>query len=163
MEGIAVSGATIQKDMAKISLVGVDNKPGNAAKVFHRLAEAKVVVNDIMQTEVSAAKANLAFTIGTSDLRSAKEAVESLKKEVKYDSVFVRDDIAEVSAVGVGMRSQQKSISTRLRQAKSESAASLTRPRRKRPSSPSATPSIWTNPPKKESESRKAGNKLGAL
>jgi len=105
MEGIAVSGATIQKDMAKISLVGVDNKPGNAAKIFHRLAEAKVVINDIMQTEVSTDKANLAFTIGTSDLRSAKEAIEEIKKEVKYDSVFIREDIAEVSAVGVGMRS----------------------------------------------------------
>jgi len=104
MEGIVVSGATIQKDLAKISLVGVANTPGNAAKVFHRLAEAKVVVNDIMQTEVSADKANLAFTIGTSDLRAAKEAVESIKDEVKCDSVFVRDDIAEVSAVGVGMR-----------------------------------------------------------
>lgn len=105
MEGIAVSGATIQKDMAKISLVGVDNKPGNAAKIFHRLAEAKVVVNDIMQTEVSAEKANLAFTMGTSDLRSAKEAIETIKNEVKFDSVFIREDIAEVSAVGVGMRS----------------------------------------------------------
>jgi aspartate kinase len=105
MEGIAVSGATIQKDMAKISLVGVDNKPGNAAKVFRCLAGAKVIVNDIMQTEVSADKANLAFTIGASDLRSAKDAMESLRGEVKYDSVFVREDIAEVSAVGVGMRS----------------------------------------------------------
>jgi aspartate kinase len=104
MEGIVVSGATIQKDLAKISLVGIPNKPGNAAKVFHRLAEAKVVVNDIMQTEVSADKANLAFTIGSSDLRAAKEAIEGIKSEVKCDSVFVRDDIAEVSAVGVGMR-----------------------------------------------------------
>jgi len=105
MEGISVSGATIQKDMAKLSLVGIDNKPGNAAKVFHRLAEAKVIVNDIMQTEVSKEKANLAFTIGASDLRSAKDAVESIKKEIHYDSLFIREDIAEVSAVGVGMRS----------------------------------------------------------
>ncbi len=105
MEGIAVSGATVQKDMAKIGLVGIDNKPGNAAKVFHRLAEAKVVVNDIMQTEVSAEKANLGFTIGTGDMRAAKEALELIKKEVNCDKVFIRDDIAEVSAVGVGMRS----------------------------------------------------------
>ena len=104
MEGIVVSGATIQKDLAKISFVGVDNQPGNAAKIFHRLAEAKVVVNDIMQTEVSAEKANLAFTIGTSDLRAAKETLDVIKKEVNCDSVFVREDIAEVSAVGVGMR-----------------------------------------------------------
>jgi aspartate kinase len=105
MEGIAVSGATVQKDMAKIGLVGIDNKPGNAAKVFHRLAEAKVVVNDIMQTEVSAEKANLGFTIGIGDLNAAKEALELIKKEVNCDKVFVREDIAEVSVVGVGMRS----------------------------------------------------------
>jgi aspartate kinase len=104
MEGILVSGATIQKDMAKISLVGVENHPGNAAKVFHRLAEAKVIINDIIQTEISDEKANLSFTLGTSDLEPAKGAIEVIKKEVACDSVFVREDIAEVSVVGVGMR-----------------------------------------------------------
>jgi len=104
MEGVVVSGATIQKDMAKISLIGVDNKPGNAAKIFAHLAQAKVVVNDIIQTEVSGEKANLSFTIGISDLPSAKEAVEKIKGEVGCEKVLVRDDIAEISAVGVGMR-----------------------------------------------------------
>lgn len=104
MEDVVVSGATIQKNMAKIDLVGVDNKPGNAARVFAALAGAKVVVSDIVQTEISAEKANLSFIIGTSDLRAAKEAVEHIKDEVKCQSVFVRDDIAEVSVVGVGMR-----------------------------------------------------------
>ena len=104
MEGVVVSGATVQKDMAKIGLVGVDNKPGNAAKVFFHLAKAKVVVNDIVQTEVSAEKANLSFMIGISDLSAAKEAVEQVKDEVNCERVFIRDDIAEVSVVGVGMR-----------------------------------------------------------
>ncbi|MHC4751655.1 MAG: aspartate kinase [Planctomycetota bacterium] len=72
MEGVVVSGATIQKDMAKIGLVGVDNVPGNAAKVFAHLAKAKVVVNDIIQTEISPEKANLSFMIGISDLTAAK-------------------------------------------------------------------------------------------
>ncbi|MHC4623406.1 MAG: aspartate kinase [Planctomycetota bacterium] len=105
MEGVVVSGATVQKDMAKIGLVGVDNKPGNAAKVFARLANAKVVVNDIVQTEVSTEKANLSFTIHSSDLAAAKEAAEQIKNEVGCESIFVRDDIAEVSVVGIGMRS----------------------------------------------------------
>jgi len=104
MEDVVVSGATIQPHMAKIDLVGVDNKPGNAAKVFAALAGAKVVVSDIVQTEVSAEKANLSFIVGTSDLRPAKEAVEQIKDEVNCESIFVRDDIAEVSVVGVGMR-----------------------------------------------------------
>ncbi len=104
MEGVVVSGATVQKDMAKIGLVGVDNKPGNAAKIFSRLAKAKVVVNDIVQTEISTEKANLSFMIGISDLSAAKEAVEQVKDEVNCERVFIRDDIAEISVVGVGMR-----------------------------------------------------------
>ena len=104
MEGVVVAGATVQKDMAKIGLVGVDNKPGNAAKVFTRLAQAKVVVNDIVQTEVSDEKANLSFTIHSSDLAGAKEAVEQIKDDINCESIFARDDIAEISVVGVGMR-----------------------------------------------------------
>jgi aspartate kinase len=106
MEGVLVSGATIQKDMAKISLIGVPNVPGVAARVFARLAEAKVVVNDIIQTELSPQKANIAFMVGTPDLQTAKDVADELKTELGCDGVFVRDDIALVSAVGVGMRSQ---------------------------------------------------------
>jgi aspartate kinase len=104
MEGVLVSGATVQKEMAKISLVGVGNQPGNAAKVFSHLAKARVVINDIMQTEISDEKANISFTIGSADLAAAKEAVDQIRSSVECDSVFIRDDIAEVSVVGVGMR-----------------------------------------------------------
>jgi aspartate kinase len=104
MEDLVVSGATMQENMAKITLVGVDNKPGNAAKIFSHLAREKVVVNDIMQTEVSNEKANVSFTVGTSDLRAAKKAVEEIEEEVNCESVFTREDIAEISAVGIGMR-----------------------------------------------------------
>lgn len=104
MEGISVSGATIQKDMAKIDLVGVDNAPGNAAKLFAHLAKAKVLVNDIIQTEVSDEKANTSFTVNHSDLSDAKKAIETIKDELNCQSVFVRDNVAEVSIVGVGMK-----------------------------------------------------------
>ena len=104
MEGVVVSGATIQKNMAKIGLVGVDNVPGNAAKIFAHLAKAKVVVNDIIQTEISPEKANLSFMIEIADLDTAKETVEQIKDEVHCESIFIRDDIAEISVVGVGMR-----------------------------------------------------------
>jgi len=105
MEGVVVSGATLQKDMAKIGLVGVDNVPGNAAKLFARLAKSKVVVNDIIQTEINPEKANLSFMIGISDLPVAKKAVEEIKDDLGCERVFIRDDIAEVSVIGVGMRS----------------------------------------------------------
>ena len=104
MEGVVVSGATVQKDLAEIALVGVDNEPGNAAKIFAHLAKAKVVINDIIQTEVSEKKANLSFTMNVSDLQAAKDPVEEIKDEIKCQSIFVRDDIAQISVVGVGMR-----------------------------------------------------------
>ncbi len=104
MEGVVVTGATIQENMAKIDLNGVDNKSGNAAKIFAHLAGAKVVVNDIMQTEIGTEKANLSFTINISDLTAAKKAMEEIKEELNCEKIFVRDDIAEISVVGVGMR-----------------------------------------------------------
>jgi len=104
MEGILVSGATIEKNLAKVSMIGVKNKPGNAAKIFAHLAEAKVSVNDIIQTEVSKEKANVSFTVNKNDFNDTKKAVEGIKVEVGCDDVFYRDDIAEVSVIGVGMR-----------------------------------------------------------
>ena len=104
MEGILVSGATIEKNLAKVSMIGVDNKPGNAAKIFAHLAEAKVSVNDIIQTEVSKEKANVSFTVNKNDFNDAKKAIEEIKDKVGCQNVFYRDDIAEISVIGVGMR-----------------------------------------------------------
>ena len=104
MEGILVSGATIEKKLAKVSMIGVSNKPGNAAKVFAHLAKAKVSVNDIIQTEVSKQKANISFTVSKNDFNDTKKAVEKIKGKVGCENVFYRDDIAEVSIIGVGMR-----------------------------------------------------------
>ncbi|HPS54599.1 MAG TPA: aspartate kinase [Sedimentisphaerales bacterium] len=104
MEDIVVSGATIQKDLAKIGIIGVDHKPGNAAKIFSALATAKVVISDIIQTEINNEKANISFTTSTSDLKAAKKAVDSLKDALNFEKVFVREDIAAISVIGVGMR-----------------------------------------------------------
>lgn len=105
MEGILVSGATMQCELAKVGLLSVDNKPGTAAKIFAHLAAAQVVVNDIIQVEISEEKANLSFTTAKTDLADAKKVIDEIKDEIHCQSVFVRDDIAEVSVVGVGMRS----------------------------------------------------------
>ena len=78
--------------------------PATRRKIFSHLAKAKVVVNDIIQTEVNTEKANMSFTVGHSDLNDAKTAIEQIKDEVGCDNIFVRDDIAEVSIIGVGMR-----------------------------------------------------------
>ena len=105
MEGILVSGATIQKDLTQIGLIGVDNLPGNAAQIFAHLAGAQVIVYDIIQVEISKEKANLSFTVAKSDMSDARRAIDEIKEQVRCQSVFVRDDIAQISVVGVGMRS----------------------------------------------------------
>ena len=104
MEGILVSGATVQSDLAKISLVGIANNPGNAAMIFAKLGAAKVSVNDIIQTEVDEKIANLSFTVAKSELADAQKTIKSLKAELDCKDIFVREDIAEVSIVGIGMR-----------------------------------------------------------
>ncbi len=105
MESILVSGATIQKDLTKITLIGVDHKPGNAARIFAHLAAKRVSVNDIIQTEVSPEKANLSFTVLHDDLDVARQAIADIRTEVHCQSVMVREDVAEISIVGVGMQS----------------------------------------------------------
>lgn len=105
MEEVVVSGATIQSDMAKISLINVNHIPGNAAKIFSHLASNHVLINDIIQTEVNPTKANLSFTIGSGDLKAARKAIDEVKDEIGCEKVFTREDIVEVSVIGVGMRS----------------------------------------------------------
>jgi aspartate kinase len=106
MEGVLVAGATVQRDMVKVGMVGLDNLPGRAAKIFARLAQAKVVVHDIIQTEISPEKANLSFMVSTPDLEAAKTVAAGLKDEMHCDRILIRDDVALLSVIGVGMRSQ---------------------------------------------------------
>ncbi|OXU14704.1 Aspartokinase [Sedimentisphaera salicampi] len=104
MEGILVSGATVQSDLAKITIIGIPHSPGNAAKVFSALAGTKISVNDIIQTELDDNSANLSFTISKNDLADALKTIKAIKAEIQYRELFIREDIAEVSAVGIGMR-----------------------------------------------------------
>jgi aspartate kinase len=104
MEEVVVSGATVQKDIAMITLTGIDNKPGNIANIFAQLAKAKVAVSGITKTEISTEKANLSFTVGVLELNAAKETLEQIKDKVSYENITIREDVASVSVVGVGMR-----------------------------------------------------------
>lgn len=103
MERIVVSGAALKDKLARISLIGVPNKFGVVAKIFHTIAMNGVVVDDIIQTVNDDKTAAVSFTIDAADLADAKRVctrlAESLKCEVLYDS-----HLAKVSVVGMGMR-----------------------------------------------------------
>ncbi len=102
-----VAGVAYSRDEAKVSLLGVPDEPGVAAKIFGRLAEANVNVDMIVQSQARAAdRQNILFTCPDREATRAIEALESLKPDVAFDNAQVRRDVAKVSVIGIGMRSQ---------------------------------------------------------
>lgn len=103
MERIAVSGVALKDKLARVSLRNVPDTPGVAARVFHTLADASVVVDDIIQTMADDGTASISFTVDLCDLADARKVVEKLCQALKCNAKF-DDKLAKVSAVGVGMR-----------------------------------------------------------
>jgi len=104
MERIVVSGAALKKQLARLSLKNVPDRPGIAARIFHTIAAANIVVDDIIQTETTPKAATVSFTVDLGDLTDAKAVCQDLCKELEGASLEVKDDLAKVSVVGVGMR-----------------------------------------------------------
>lgn len=101
-----VSGVTMSRDEARITLLGLSDRTDAPADVFTRLAEASVNVDMIVQSQArSAGTVNLTFTTGRRDAARAAELMSSLKSEIGFEEIRVDDDVAKVSVIGVGMRS----------------------------------------------------------
>jgi len=105
MEGVMVSGVTGDRNQAKITIVGVPDRPGIAARVFGAVANANIVVDMIIQNVSQASMTDISFTVPKSDLRKAVDLVQLLSQEIGARSVAVTESIAKVSLIGVGMRS----------------------------------------------------------
>ena len=105
MEAPLVSGIALDRNQARISLMGVKDRPGIASDIFNALAKAEVNVDMIIQNKAVDETTNIDFTVPVSDLHDAKEIVDGFvqNKEIKADSY--NEDICKVSVVGVGMRS----------------------------------------------------------
>ncbi len=103
MERIVVSGAALKDKLARVTLWGLPNRPGMAAKVFHTIATHNIVVDDIMQTIAPGGLATVAFTVDIPDLADARKVVSKLCQELACKATF-EDQLAKVSVVGVGMR-----------------------------------------------------------
>jgi aspartate kinase len=107
MEAAIISGIAHDRSEAKITVVGVPDKVGVAARVFNALAEAQINLDMIVQN-VSAAATNLtdiSFTLPRSDGQTAMTALAKLQSEVGFEQLLYNDQIGKVSLVGAGMRS----------------------------------------------------------
>jgi aspartate kinase len=105
MEGIVVRGATLKKDLARVMLIGVPNKPGIAAQIFARIAKHNVVVDDIIQNVYQDTNvANLGFTVASTDAAEAQVLCQEIGKELGFNKVELEEKVAKVSVVGVGMK-----------------------------------------------------------
>jgi aspartate kinase len=101
-----VSGVTMSRDEARITLLGLSDRVEAPAEVFTRLAEANVNVDMIVQSQArSEGAVNLTFTTGRRDAARAAELMRAAQAELGIEEIRVDEDVAKVSVVGVGMRS----------------------------------------------------------
>ncbi|WP_409019753.1 aspartate kinase [Brevundimonas vesicularis] len=101
-----VSGVTMSRDEARITLLGLADRTDAPADVFTRLAEANVNVDMIVQSQArSEGAVNLTFTTGRRDAQRAEDMMMSAKDALKFEEIRVDTDVAKISVIGVGMRS----------------------------------------------------------
>jgi aspartate kinase len=101
-----VSGVTMSRDEARITLLGLADRTDAPADVFTRLAEANVNVDMIVQSQSrTEGTVNLTFTTGRRDAARAAELMRAAQAQIGFDEIRVDEDVAKVSVIGVGMRS----------------------------------------------------------
>jgi len=108
MEGVVVRGVALDKNQAKITLVGVPDKPGVAAKIFKALGDAAVNVDMIVQNishGTGTPQTDISFTVEKADLLKAQKVIDGLKGGVGLREVITAETIGKLSIVGVGMKS----------------------------------------------------------
>ncbi len=107
MEQPIISGVAADVNDAKITVVGVPDKPGEAAAIFKALALASINVDMIVQnvSAASTGRTDVTFTCPQGSAQAAMKALDSQRDSIGFESLRVDDQIAKVSLVGAGMRS----------------------------------------------------------
>jgi len=107
MEHPLITAVTHSTDEARITLIGVPDRPGAAASIFSALARANCNVDTIIQNEPrdEGREAEVSFTISTEDLRAAEDALAPVRAELGISRLDMDEEIGKVSIVGAGMRS----------------------------------------------------------
>jgi len=104
MEQAVVSGVSYDTNQVKISVFGIPDEPGVAAKLFSEFAQEHINVDMIVQNVSEKGKAAISLTIKNEDLDIAKKVIDKMKTILNIESVQVDTDIAKVSIVGAGMK-----------------------------------------------------------
>lgn len=102
-QGVVVSGIAYDKNVARISILGVSDVPGVLAGIFGALAAQKVDVDIIVQSGAQDSKADFSFTVNGSEVERALQVIESTRERVSYRELTSESDLVKVSIVGAGM------------------------------------------------------------
>ena len=105
METVLVSGIAYNKDEAKISILGVPDQPGIAARIFSPLSEANITVDMIIQNVSQEGKTDMTFTVPKGDCKKALKIIEEVAPTINAGGIKHNENISKVSIIGVGMRS----------------------------------------------------------
>lgn len=105
MEKIDVSGVTLQKDEAKVTICDVPDRPGIAARIFKGLALNNIVIDMIVQNVSRTGTTDISFTVLKEELPKTIKVAKKVAKTVGAGDVIKDENIAKVSIVGIGMRS----------------------------------------------------------
>jgi len=108
MEDVVIRGVSLDRNQAKVTLVGVPDRPGVAARVFKALGDAAINVDMIVQNVSHGSgvpATDLSFTVDKPDLLKARKVIEGLKADLGLNEIIASENIGKLSIVGVGMRS----------------------------------------------------------
>ena len=106
MEAAIISGVAHDLTEARITVVGVPDKPGEAAMIFRAVADAQVNIDMIVQNVSGATdRTDISFTLPKSDLKTAMRKLSELQARVGFVSLLSDEHIGKVSLVGAGMKS----------------------------------------------------------
>ena len=99
-----ITGVASSKDDAKITLIGVKDKPGVASAIFKPLNDQNIIVDMIVQNiSADSKKTDVTFTVKRDDMDKTKNMLENLKKDIGYENLLTDNKVAKVSIVGAGM------------------------------------------------------------
>ncbi|KPV40567.1 aspartate kinase [Thiohalorhabdus denitrificans] len=104
MEKALVSGIAHNEDEAKVTIIGVPDRPGIAHAVIGAAAKASINVDMIIQNQGEHGKTDFTFTVPRSDYKQVMEVLDPVCKEIEAEALTGSDRIAKISVVGVGMR-----------------------------------------------------------